>query len=192
MGSSQTRAWTHVPCIGRRILDHCATREARCLSVLKFTSVCDTILSLLFAIIYQLLGHYVPWMLAPGLLCFFPLCLLTSSLKLLVYPAFKPHPSFTLSFPGSFTSSSLQLSWALLSPRWYFGNLELGDSPLCTHPVLPSSHLFSSSGPCSLGTSVFSGFLLPSQPFLPAVDSRESLDCHLTNTLIFSFSELAP
>ena len=28
MGSSQTRAWTHVPCIGRRILDHCATREA--------------------------------------------------------------------------------------------------------------------------------------------------------------------
>ena len=28
MGSSQTRARTHVPCIGRWILNHCATREA--------------------------------------------------------------------------------------------------------------------------------------------------------------------
>ena len=28
MGSSQTRARTHVPCIGRQILNHCATREA--------------------------------------------------------------------------------------------------------------------------------------------------------------------
>ena len=28
VGSSQTRAWTHVPCIGRQILNHCATREA--------------------------------------------------------------------------------------------------------------------------------------------------------------------
>ena len=28
MGSSRTRAWTHVLCIGRRILNHCATREA--------------------------------------------------------------------------------------------------------------------------------------------------------------------
>ena len=28
VGSSQTRAQTHVPCIGRRILNHCATREA--------------------------------------------------------------------------------------------------------------------------------------------------------------------
>ena len=27
-GSSQTRARTHVPCIGRQILNHCATREA--------------------------------------------------------------------------------------------------------------------------------------------------------------------
>ena len=27
MGSSRTRARTHVPCIGRRILNHCATRE---------------------------------------------------------------------------------------------------------------------------------------------------------------------
>ena len=28
VGSSQPRAQTHVPCIGRRILNHCATREA--------------------------------------------------------------------------------------------------------------------------------------------------------------------
>ena len=27
-GSSQTRAWTRVPCIGRQILNHCTTREA--------------------------------------------------------------------------------------------------------------------------------------------------------------------
>ena len=28
VGSSQTRAWTRVPCIGRWILNHCTTREA--------------------------------------------------------------------------------------------------------------------------------------------------------------------
>ena len=28
VGSSQTRVRTHVPCIGRQILNHCATREA--------------------------------------------------------------------------------------------------------------------------------------------------------------------
>ena len=28
VGSSQTRAGTRVPCIGRQILNHCATREA--------------------------------------------------------------------------------------------------------------------------------------------------------------------
>ena len=28
VGSSQTRAWTRVSCIGRQILNHCATREA--------------------------------------------------------------------------------------------------------------------------------------------------------------------
>ena len=31
MGSSQTRARTRVPCISRQILNHCATKEARCL-----------------------------------------------------------------------------------------------------------------------------------------------------------------
>ena len=29
VGSSQTRARTHVPCVDRRILNHCATREAQ-------------------------------------------------------------------------------------------------------------------------------------------------------------------
>ena len=28
VGPSQTKAWTRVPCTGRRILNHCATREA--------------------------------------------------------------------------------------------------------------------------------------------------------------------
>ena len=28
VGSSQTRARTHVPCLGRRILNHCTTRES--------------------------------------------------------------------------------------------------------------------------------------------------------------------
>ena len=31
VGSSQTRAQTRVPCIGRQILNHCATREAPCI-----------------------------------------------------------------------------------------------------------------------------------------------------------------
>ena len=35
MGSSQTRARTRVPCIGRQILNHCATREAPLQDILK-------------------------------------------------------------------------------------------------------------------------------------------------------------
>ena len=34
VGSSQTRARTRVPCIGRQILNHCATREALFASIL--------------------------------------------------------------------------------------------------------------------------------------------------------------
>ena len=34
VGSSQTRAGTCVPCIGRQILNHCATREALCILLL--------------------------------------------------------------------------------------------------------------------------------------------------------------
>ena len=38
VGSSQTRARTHVPCIGRQILNHCATREAQlCIFKMRFT-----------------------------------------------------------------------------------------------------------------------------------------------------------
>ena len=36
VGSSQTRARTRVPCIGRQILNHCATREAPWLIFLSF------------------------------------------------------------------------------------------------------------------------------------------------------------
>ena len=36
VGSSQARARTHVPCIGRQTLNHCATREAPVISVLTF------------------------------------------------------------------------------------------------------------------------------------------------------------
>ena len=38
VGSSQTRARTRVPCIGRQILNHCATREA--LKSLIFRVIC--------------------------------------------------------------------------------------------------------------------------------------------------------
>ena len=34
VGSSQTRARTRVPCIGRQTLNHCATREAQCAVIL--------------------------------------------------------------------------------------------------------------------------------------------------------------
>ena len=35
VGSSQTRARTRVPCIGRQTLNHCATREAHKISIFK-------------------------------------------------------------------------------------------------------------------------------------------------------------
>ena len=38
MGSSRTRARTHVPCIGRWILNHCATREVPSRTISEFTS----------------------------------------------------------------------------------------------------------------------------------------------------------
>ena len=42
MGSSQTGARTHVPCIGRRILNHCATREAPSFTFKWMQSRCRT------------------------------------------------------------------------------------------------------------------------------------------------------
>ena len=38
VGSSQTRALTRVPCIGRQILNHCATREVPQVALLTGTS----------------------------------------------------------------------------------------------------------------------------------------------------------
>ena len=35
MGSSRTRAQNHAPCIGRQILNHCATREAPTKAILR-------------------------------------------------------------------------------------------------------------------------------------------------------------
>ena len=49
VGSSQTRARTHVPCTGRQILNHCATREACLLFLICFSyffSACDLSFSL--------------------------------------------------------------------------------------------------------------------------------------------------
>ena len=41
VGSSRTGAWTRVSCIGRRILNHCATRETLCCHFLK--RICEII-----------------------------------------------------------------------------------------------------------------------------------------------------
>ena len=43
VGSSQTRARTCVPCIGRQTLNHCATREAQQLVLIQ---TCNIIISL--------------------------------------------------------------------------------------------------------------------------------------------------
>ena len=45
VGSSQTRARTRVPCIGRQTLNHCATREAQDLIFLSTYSMLSTLLS---------------------------------------------------------------------------------------------------------------------------------------------------
>ena len=50
MWSSQTRARTRVPCIGRQILNHCATREA--LFYLYFYTSGSYLLSILYILVY--------------------------------------------------------------------------------------------------------------------------------------------
>ena len=45
VGSSRTRAGTHVPCIGRRILNHCATREVPEYSLLLYLCSCFALCS---------------------------------------------------------------------------------------------------------------------------------------------------
>ena len=54
-GSSQTRARTRVPCIGRQTLNHCATREALCqiLYILLCTCVCVCVC---VCVIYLIVG----------------------------------------------------------------------------------------------------------------------------------------
>ena len=49
VGSSQTRAQTRVPCIGRQILNHCATKEAP--SLLLRVSFCETFVSV--SVLYE-------------------------------------------------------------------------------------------------------------------------------------------
>ena len=45
VGSSQTRARTRVPCIGRQILNHCATREAPQYDILTSNYICNSFIS---------------------------------------------------------------------------------------------------------------------------------------------------
>ena len=44
VGSSRTRARTHVPCIGRQTLNRCATREAQSMNVFEFYIFCSVFL----------------------------------------------------------------------------------------------------------------------------------------------------
>ena len=48
VGSSQTRARTRVPCIGRQILNHCATREAQLSILYVVLHMCQSQSSTLF------------------------------------------------------------------------------------------------------------------------------------------------
>lgn len=118
-------------------------------------------------------------------------CLLISSLsRWLIRSLDLAIPSYDL-FHGRFASSSLPLSWALSSPTWHSWNLELGESPLCTRPVLPRSH----SGTLFLFLRHIGVLCLP-LAFLTLFTCRgchrESRDCRLTSILFSSLSELAP
>ena len=88
-GSSQTRAQTRVPCIGRQILNHCATREAPIylvfyvpitISLLNsprertdFLSFCSNTGEMCFHLPFPLLGN-IP---TEALSCFHKKCLLS-------------------------------------------------------------------------------------------------------------------
>ena len=56
VGSSQTRARTHVPCIGRQILNHCATREAP-FAFLGPWILCSCSLSFFYCVLWLFLTH---------------------------------------------------------------------------------------------------------------------------------------
>ena len=52
VGSSRTRAWTHVPCTGRRILNHCTAREVHYLHKFFFFFLESTVKYLILFIYY--------------------------------------------------------------------------------------------------------------------------------------------
>lgn len=81
------------------------------------------------------LAIYVPWMLAPGLLCFFPLCLLTSSLSCwLIQPS-----NLTLPLHYLFQGVLHPVHFSFLGPCY------LPDDTLGTLSLenLPSAHILS-------------------------------------------------
>ena len=58
VGSSQTRARTRVPCIGRQVLDHCATREALIVVLIHSSLMaCGTSLHVLICHLCTFLGE---------------------------------------------------------------------------------------------------------------------------------------
>ena len=65
-GSSQTRARTRVPCIGRQILNHCTTREAHLLPLLNSFSLLES--WWLFPPLSHLCCSSSPFQLIPGIL----------------------------------------------------------------------------------------------------------------------------
>ena len=71
VGSSQTRARTRVPCIGRQILNHCATREAQFLDFfpqipVRYILECYPLASLVFCFVlffcfYNFIYFWLHW-----------------------------------------------------------------------------------------------------------------------------------
>ena len=69
VGSSHTRARTRVPCIGRQILNHCTTREAPSMQILKQTKIKERRLALVssrFSIMLSFNSNYNRIMLVQG------------------------------------------------------------------------------------------------------------------------------
>ena len=58
VGSSQTRARTRVPCIGRQTLNHCATREAPLLTILICISFIDNAIDHLFLCLFSICNYF--------------------------------------------------------------------------------------------------------------------------------------
>ena len=72
MGSSRTRARTHVPCIGRWILNHCATGEAPLLLLISsFILLLENILCMILILLNLLRPIVWPriWSILDNVLC---------------------------------------------------------------------------------------------------------------------------